>query len=235
MKGKKQKDSHNGDYRCERCWSEDDINLFPRSQFIEGDAKGFVILCEKCKGEAPSEKEEEIFDNLFLRFASPKEFIQTYNAGNEKEARKLWALEMEGKEPALENSSEDTTNEREGVGVTDEIIPFGYELVDERLTVSQKSADLVKEIYRSYLSGKTMEKIARDLTKQDESIKWSLNEIREILKNPNYAGYKFQGANVIIANHEAIIDAETFNQVQQRIVRNIRNPKYLYKPLELGD
>ena len=233
MSAKKQKESPDGDYRCERCWSEDNINLFPKSQFSD-DAKGFVILCEKCKGEAPSEKDEKVFDKLFLRFASPKEFIQTYNAENEKEAKELWSQEMDGKEPALENTSEDSINDGERVKAVEQKTQIGYEVVDDTLVINQDQAELVREIYKSYLSGKAMEKISRELKKKEGAINWSLNEVREILKDPTYAGYKFRGAEIVKAQHEAIIDAGTFNKVQQKIVRNIRNPKYLYEPLQLG-
>jgi hypothetical protein len=235
MKDKKQKDSPNGDYRCERCWSEKNINLFPKSQFVDEDVKGFVILCEKCKGEAPSEKDKKIFDNLFLRFASPKEFIQFYKVENEKEARELWNLEMEGKYIISETSIVNSENEEERVGVQDQETQIGYDVIDDVLSINKDQAEVVKEIFNLYLSGKTMEKIAREMKKKEDSFNWSLGEVREILKDPTYAGYKFRGAEIVKAAHEAIIDVETFNKVQQKIVRNIRNPKYLYKPLVLGD
>jgi uncharacterized protein (DUF302 family) len=233
MSNKKQHNPPDGNYRCERCWSEKNINLFPRSQFVD-DAKGFVILCEKCKSESPSEKDEKIFDNLFLRFASPKEFIQYYNVENEKEAKELWNQERDGKELVFDNTPKDSTNDGERVGIGEKKTHIGYEVIDDALIINQGQAELVKEIFKSYLTGKTMEKISRDLKKKGAKI-FSLNEVREILKDPTYAGYKFRGTEIIKAEHDAIIDPETFNKVQQKIVRNIRNPKYLYKPLELKD
>jgi hypothetical protein len=234
MSGKKQKDPHNGNYRCERCWSEDKINLFPKSEFVE-DTKGFVILCEKCKSEAPSEKDERIFENLFLRFASPKEFIQNYDAEDEKEAMMLWTQEMEGNDLTIHDTSEVAENNVEGVGDAEQKILIGYEEIDNILIINKDQAEYVKEIFNMYLSGKTMEKIAREMKKKETSINWSLNEVREILKDLTYAGYKFRGAEIVKAEHKAIIDVETFNKVQVKIVRNIRNPKYVYKPLVLGD
>jgi hypothetical protein len=233
MSSKKQKESHEKEYRCERCWSEDEINLFPRSQFLD-NAKGFVILCEKCKGEAPSEKDENIFDTLFLRFASPKEFMQHYNVENEKEAKSLWKLEMEGKEPVLDNTPQVTKIVNERVEVEYEKNLIGYDIVDDALVINKDQAKFVSEIFNLYLDGKTMEKISREMKKKEDSINWSLNEVREILKDPTYAGYKFRGTEIVKGQHEAIIEVETFNKVQQKIVRNIRNPKYLYEPLQLG-
>jgi hypothetical protein len=235
MSTKKQKESHSGEYRCERCWSEDKINLYPKSQFVDEDVKGFVILCEKCKDEVPSEKNLKEFENLFLRFASPKEFLQYYDVENEKEARELWNQEINGEEPIIRDSSQDSKNEEESIGVEEQKIQIGYEVVDHALVINKGQAEQIKEIFNLYLEGKTMEKIARELTKKDESIKWGLNEIREILKDPTYAGYKFQGPDLVKADFEKIIEPEIFNEVQQKIQRNIRNPKYRQKPLVLGD
>lgn len=234
MNNKKQHNPPDGNYRCERCWSEDKINLFPRSQFLGDDAKGFVILCEKCKGETPAERDEKIFEKLFLRFASPKEFIQNYNAENEKEAMKFWKKELDGEEALLNDPIEDLEKETQSIGMEDQDIPLGYEMKNGSYSVKQTEKEIVKGIYESYLSGKTMEKISRELKKKGAE-NMNLNEVREILKDPTYAGYKFRGTEIVKGEHEAIIDRVTFNKVQQKIVRNIRNPKYLYKPLVLGD
>lgn len=228
---------HDGDYRCERCWSEKNINLYPRSDFLGGDANGFAILCDRCKSEAPKEKDLKKFENLFLRFASTKEFLLNYNATSEQEALMSWCKEMQIDESPIETISPNKEKNHDEVGGLDQKIPFGYELRGDTLTINPKDADVVRGIFDSYLSGNTMEKIARELLKDagNESIKWSLNEVREILKDPTYAGYEFKGSNVVLGVHEVIVDKATFNRVQKRIVRNIRNPKYLYKPLILGD
>ena len=235
MKIKKQKESPDGTYRCERCWNEDEINLFPRSKFLGKDAKGFVILCERCKDEAPSKANEKEFENLFLRFSSPKEFIKYYNVENRNEAMKLWEKEMEGEDVFTGEPVEVLEKDMQSVGEEDQEIPFGYELEDGKFLVNEDEKETIVKIFESYLSGKTMEKIARQLTNEDEEESWSKFEVREILKDPIYAGYKFQGADVVKARHEAMVKVETFNKVQEKIQRNIRNPKYRQKPLVLGD
>lgn len=233
MKDKKQKESPDGEYRCERCWSEDNINLFPKSQFLDKDVKGFVILCKRCKEDAPSNSDENEFDNLFLRFSSPKELIQYYNVENKSAAMKLWEKEMEGGEVFQNEPDEVPKKGLQSVGVEDEKIPLGYEIIDDNFSVNENEKDIIKKIFDSYLLGKTMEKIARELTQKGEGESWSLNEVREILKDPIYAGYKFQGGDVVKAHHEAIIEPATFNKVQEKIQRNIRNPKYRQNPLVL--
>ncbi len=234
MKSKKQKESPDGEYRCERCWSEDGINLFPISKFLGKDAKGFVILCERCKEEAPSKTNEKEFKNLFLRFSSPKEFMQYYNLENRNEAMKLWEKELEGEDVITGESYGAAEKDIQRVGVKEHIIPFGYTLEDGKFFVNEYERETITTIFTSYLLGKTMEKIARELSNEDEEKTWSLNEVRDILKDPIYAGYKFQGADVVKAQHEAMVEVGTFNKVQEKIQRNIRNPKYRQKPLVLG-
>jgi hypothetical protein len=225
------------EYRCERCWSESNINLHPRKEFLGEEAKGFVILCERCKGEIPTDKDPTVFEDLFLRFASTKEFIQHYHATSEQEAHRLWISELKGDDPSSEKENGNEYNRDVEVENSQEDTPFGYDLMDGVLIKVERDAEVVMSIYESYLSGKTMEKIARELLRDNgnSSTKWNLNEIRGILKNPIYAGYEFKGSDVVLADHEAIVDKETFNNVQKRIVRNIRNPKYIYEPLVLGD
>lgn len=220
-------------YRCDRCWTSDNINLYPKSQFLKGDFAGFVILCNKCKCEAPIGVIREIFEHLFLRFASPKDLINHYNARNEEEAMKMWCKEYKVENTDYKTEEEEVPQEIEEVEKNEEIAaPFGYEDVAGKILVNQKDADVIIDIYQKYLDGNTMERIARSL--DCDAVLHTL-KVREILKNPVYAGYTFKGQDLVKGPQEAIIDGKTFNSVQLRILRNIRNPKYMYKPLELRD
>ncbi len=227
------------EYRCERCWSEKDINLFPKSEFLGRHAKGFVILCERCKGEAPQGKgKEEAFENLFLKFASPKEFIQFYNAKSQAEAFESWCEKRGLDASDLQVVEEEEAQEESSLGeveVSD--VPYGYELNDGMLKVINDDTDIIPHIYDQYMSGHTMEAIARGLVigREGKGNGWSVKVVRDILKNPVYAGYDFRGGEVVRVEHQPIIDRELFNSVQQRIQKNIRNPRYRAKPLILGD
>ncbi len=161
--------------------------------------------------------------------------MQYYNVESRDEAMKLWEMEMDGKEVFPKVPVEVPEKEMQSVGVEDQEIPFGYELDDGRYIVKKDEKEIITKIFEFYLLGKTMEKISRELTNKGEEKSWSLNDVREILKDPIYAGYQFHGADVIKARHEAIVKPEIFNKVQERIQRNIRNPKYRQKPLVLGD
>jgi len=175
---------------------------------------------------------------MFLGFASTKELIKHYNVQNEEEAKKIWCKEH-GEESADYDIQSDLEYpeirdpDDEGEIETKEIeknAPYGYVLNDDTLKVNLEEAKVVKCIFEKYLEGNTMERISRTL---DQKPPLNTASIREILKNPVYAGFILIGAEVVKGSHEPIIEIKTFNSVQKKIVRNIRNPKYLYKPLEL--
>lgn len=232
-------DSNRIDYRCERCWSEKDINLYPKSEFMGDHVDGFVILCERCKSEAPGGggKEKE-FEDLFLKFASPKEFILYHGATGESEAMEKWRGNRDRQdsgdivEQGGDSHEEDFLDEVDGADV-----PFGYELRNDMLQIINDDASVVQNIFDRYQSGQTMESIARALANNQErsGMGWNVGVVRIILKNPVYAGYEFKGGEAVKANHDPIIERKLFNSVQERIQRNIRNPRHRAKPLILGD
>ena len=119
---------------------------------------------------------------------------------------------------------------------------FGYRLAGERFEVVPEEAEIVKEIFRLYLSGMGYSKIARTLIERHGT--WSVASVRNILLNEKYAGdlllqktfsedfrTKKKRKNtgevrkVYVKNsHEAIIDRQTFEAVQQEIARRSARP-----------
>lgn len=120
---------------------------------------------------------------------------------------------------------------------------FGYHLAGEKFEVVPEEAEIVKEIFRLYLSGMGYGKIARTLIEQNIPARfggtWSNASVRDILLNEKYAGdlllqktfsedfrTKKQRKNtgelrkVYVKNsHEAIIDRQMFEAVQQEAAR----------------
>lgn len=70
--------------------------------------------------------------------------------------------------------------------------PIGYELVDEYLVVNQEKANVVKLIFKDYLSGAGYTEIADRLNQQGyktrEDKAFSNTSVKGILRNPIYAG-----------------------------------------------
>ncbi|WP_175987053.1 recombinase family protein [Bacillus sp. Marseille-Q1617] len=84
--------------------------------------------------------------------------------------------------------------------------PLGYKAVKGKLYVRDDfTPDLVKRIFRDYISGKGFDHIARDLTaegiptpgqisgKSNAGVNWQGSAIRKILENPHYTGDLVQG------------------------------------------
>lgn len=117
---------------------------------------------------------------------------------------------------------------------------YTYNSEENTLTINEDEAKIVRLIYSKYLEGYGAESISRQLTR--EGIKspkgkdvWCETTIRKILKNEKYKGDVLQGKTFTIDHishkrlsnmgeedkyyisnhHEAIIDEETFEKVQQ--------------------
>lgn len=106
--------------------------------------------------------------------------------------------------------------------------PFGYTMVDGKLSVDGGEAEVVKEIFEEYVGGRSMRYIADSLNKREiltkKGNKWSTWSIRYILKNPIYTTY-LRWENVIKkGSHRPIIDVELFNRAQKARVTRIVNP-----------
>ncbi|WP_457623354.1 recombinase family protein, partial [Persephonella sp.] len=69
---------------------------------------------------------------------------------------------------------------------------FGYKLKDGELYIYEKEAEIVKEIFSLYISGKGFKEIAKILNQRDipspRGSKWSLTAVREIITNEIYKG-----------------------------------------------
>lgn len=71
--------------------------------------------------------------------------------------------------------------------------PFGYRLIEKQLIVVPEEAEIVRDIFSEYISGKTMKQIADVLTEKriiyykDKST-WTKNAVCRILENEHYAG-----------------------------------------------
>ena len=123
---------------------------------------------------------------------------------------------------------------------------LGYRLVDGKLTIVPEEAEIVRQIFRDFLSGKSIYGIAKDLSYSGfpaaRSKVWGMSTIQKILSNITYTGNlllqktycpdfrtkkhvknKGQVPMYEVTNsHEAIISIEDFNLVQEKLEKNRR-------------
>jgi len=100
-------------------------------------------------------------------------------------------------------------------------IPYGYDYCDGNLTINDKEADIVKDIYICYKDGKSMGEIAKMFNTAKIPTKkggfWAKKTISTILKNPTYCGYLHWEDYVYKSDHIPIISEIEFNEIQDLI------------------
>lgn len=106
--------------------------------------------------------------------------------------------------------------------------PFGYDIDESKhFVINKHDAQAVVQIYHRYLDGEPMIDIATWLNKTgyktSKGNKFTTNSIRFILKNEKYKGtYRYD--DVVIEDAiPPIIDKDTWNLVQERLVSNMRH------------
>ena len=129
--------------------------------------------------------------------------------------------------------------------------PFGYNLYDGDLKINPREAEIVKSIFKMFLSGMGYDSICRELNeskviKNDKETKWFPTSIQYILTNEKYIGDSLWQKNYntsmpyrkvrnkgelekyyINNTHEAIITKEEFEKVQELIEQRKHSNKNL--------
>lgn len=117
--------------------------------------------------------------------------------------------------------------------------PLGYDYQDGDLVVNETKAKSVSLIFSEYLKGQTTQEIADMLNSRGVSTKsgkpWTKQTVAWILKNPVYCGYMEWDDVIRKSDHKALIDVQTFNEVQKELVRRIRISPQKYEPRLLPD
>jgi len=72
-------------------------------------------------------------------------------------------------------------------------IPYGYYVVNDVWFINEEQANVVRAIFKSYIEGNSLDKIATELTKAgipkgDGSTKWNAKRIGYIIRNERYKG-----------------------------------------------
>jgi len=115
-----------------------------------------------------------------------------------------------------------------GKGMLGFNIPYGYDYIDGKLVVNKKEAEVVRNIFRWYIEGKSIGEIVDILRKGDVPTKrgrvWAKKTVSSILKNPVYCGYLKWEKYLNKGDHQPIIDVETYNKVQELIKKRGGKP-----------
>ena len=106
--------------------------------------------------------------------------------------------------------------------------PYGYTLFDGQLKEDPEEFTVVTDIFRSYLSGDTMDAICYSLNSSGTLTRrgnpWNKYNLRNVLHNPVYAGY-MRWEELLIPHHaERAVTPEEFNEVQEKMASKVRDP-----------
>ena len=124
---------------------------------------------------------------------------------------------------------------------------FGYRVENRHLVIVPEEAEIIREIFRRFISGDAMFRIAKDLSargiRTHRGNPFENRTIDYILNNPVYLGKlrwtptgrtrrNFKNEDSIIADalHEPIIDAETWDAAQARCAELKKSYKRYGKP-----
>lgn len=100
---------------------------------------------------------------------------------------------------------------------------YGYDYHRETgtMTVNPWQSIVIKDIFNSYLSGRSITKIRDDLNDkygEDRGGKrWNYRAVRLILSNPVYCGYNQYKGQVYPGTHEPIISEEDYKRTQKEL------------------
>lgn len=180
--------------------------------------------------------------DLVIDIYFEKENIHTLSADGELMLTLLASFAQEESRSASENMKWRIRKKFEqGLSTTCNIL--GYRLENGVFRIIPEEAEIVRQIYDYYLSGMGINAIAKKLRRMEVPTKrnseWSKNSVYHILRQEKYTGNlllqttyrkdhisKKQAINhgelpmYYVANsHEAIIDKDTFERVQQEIMR----------------
>ena len=124
---------------------------------------------------------------------------------------------------------------------------FGYRVENRQLVIVPEEAEIVREIFRRFISGDAMFSIAKDLSSRGirthRGNPFENRTIDYILNNPVYVGklrwtptgrtrrnFKNEDSIISAALHEPIIDAETWGAAQARCAELKKSYKRYGKP-----
>lgn len=99
-------------------------------------------------------------------------------------------------------------------------VPYGYKIQDKHLVIDPEKADLVKQAFQTYIDTGGISETLRQL--EGTGLPVTQRGIKLILQNRKYIGECYGIENY----HEAIIDRDTFDMVQEMLGRNVRQTKF---------
>jgi hypothetical protein len=98
------------------------------------------------------------------------------------------------------------------------VVPLGYKAENRKLVIQPADAEIVRRIFKSYVTLRSITKVLRELdasgTRQRTGRPFDKVVLHKILKNRTYRGMTVHKTEAYPGQHEAIIDEALWNEVR---------------------
>lgn len=148
---------------------------------------------------------KNIAENNKVHIITLDNAINTLDGNTNMFGMYAWLYEQESQRISIRMKSAFKTKAQKGC-FKGSFAPYGYNIKDKKLYINvDNTPNIVKRIFKDYLSGKGFDRIARELyeediqtpgqvaEKSDSNDKWHGSSVRSILENPHYTGDLVQG------------------------------------------
>jgi len=184
----------------------------------------------------------ETFDAKSISFVAVTQQFNTTTSMGRLTLNVLLSFAQFERELASERVRDKVAASRKKGKWTGGTVPLGYDAKDKKLVINKAEAETVRTIFRLYLELKSFGKLVAELdrrkivtkrrdtkvAKYQGGIPFTYGPLAYFLKNRIYIGETHHGGKWFKGEHQAILDRQTFEQVQallksNRITRGIKH------------
>lgn len=176
----------------------------------------------------------ETFDRKSISFVAVTQQFNTTSSMGRLTLNVLLSFAQFERELASERVRDKVAASRRKGKWTGGTVPLGYMAKDKKLVINPKEAETVRIIFKQYLELKSFSRLVQDLdrrgivTKRRDTkvpkyrggIPFTYGPLAHVLKNRTYLGEVHHGGKWYPAEHIAILDQKTFDQVQALLAEN---------------
>lgn len=115
-------------------------------------------------------------------------------------------------------------------------VPLGYDVKDRALVINEKETILVRHIFERYLALGCVRQLKAEIDAAGITSKtgnsFSRGTLYWLLQNPVYLGQTRHKGQIYTGQHSAIVDAEIWNNVQQKLQNQSATPRGQKRPAQ---
>ena len=184
----------------------------------------------------------ETFDARSISFVAVTQQFNTTTSMGRLTLNVLLSFAQFERELASERVRDKVAASRKRGKWTGGTVPLGYDARDKKLVINKTEADTVRTIFRRYLELKSFARLVADLdqrgivtkrrntkvAKYNGGIPFTYGPLAYFLKNRVYLGEVHHGGKWFKGEQEAIVERQTFEQVQELLKANVVKCKTKY-------